>query len=257
MLQPFAALAICINIVATGVFRLLLVSRFVHFAESQTDKLDIEIKIRASQEESATGVNSMPGSLAASGLSVVANPMNASALSRGGAVGVAESVTETSTQKPVEQGKENDGDDLSKLTKEEMIVIASPVFKESTLCVVASLMPVVITATLFLTLIFLDMALDRAPMAECVWIPCVMCAVPGLFYVLLHRQWFALQFVPLFTKTTEDQTSSQAQPAVQLSNSAAASQEQRAQVENESDTHYGVSDSGDLSFANCFAGSRG
>jgi len=226
MLQPFAALVICVNIVVTGCFRSLLVSRFVHFAESQTDKLDIELKIRASQEESANGTHSIPGSLAASQSLVVANPMNNSALSKGRAVGGADSVTETSTQKPLAQGEESDDiDDLSKLTKEEVIAIALPVFKESTLCVVASLMPVVITATLFLTLVFLDMALDRAPKDECVWIPCAMCLVPGLFYVLLHRQWFALSFVQLFAMTAEDQTSSQTQPAVHLSDSATASQE--------------------------------
>ena len=249
MLQPFAALAIYVNIVITGGFRLLLVSRFVHFAESQSDKSDTEMK--TFQEESAAGITN--SSL------VVANPMNDLALSRDGdgEIGGIDFVIERSVHKSEEQDEENeDNDNLSKLTKEALIAIALPVFKEPTLCVVASLLPVVITATLFLTLIFLDMALDRAPMSECVWIPCAMCLVPGLFYVLLHRQWFALSFVQLFAMTAEDQTSSQAQPAVQLSDSATASQEQPRHVEHESDTNYGVSDSGDLSFANSFAGSR-
>ena len=228
----------------------------MHFAESQADKFDTEM--RARDEVSTTGANSMPGSLAAIESSVVANPMNDSALSRGGAVGGADSVADTSTQQPVAQGEESgDIDDLSKLTKEEMIAIALPIFKESNLCVVASLLPVLITSTIFLTLVFLDMAWDRAPIAECIWIPCVMSAVPGLFYVLLHRQWFTSLFIALFAMNNEGQTSSQAQPAVHLSDSTTvASQEQPRHVENESDTHYSVSDSGDLSFANCFAGTR-
>ena len=167
MLQPFVALVIFVNIIVTGCFRLLLVSRFVHFAENQTDQLDSETKIRAVQEDSAAGANSIPGSLTASQSLVVANPINDAALSRDRALDGAVSVTENDEPRSEEKEKENeDNNDLSKLTKEEVIAIALSIFKDPTLCVVASLLSVLISATLFLTLVFSDMALDRAPKEE-------------------------------------------------------------------------------------------
>jgi hypothetical protein len=99
---------------------------------------------------------------------------------------------------------------MAYLTEKETIEELSAGFDGANECVVATLPQAFWTSSVFLTLIFVDMASDGAPVVEnAVWICVTILIIPPALYVWLHRDWFKAAIRQSFCSTPQSASASE------------------------------------------------
>ena len=200
LLEPFVAFAVGVSIFSVNYFQLSIICRHLHALESRFN-IDSECN-SVHPSDTFSGVNPMINTTKVHSV-VIDAPFTVTGLvslilpnESISVTNVSNSELDTKESKIFDRERskialsatdDSDKRDYSNKTQEDIAKILQTIFSNANECILASLGPVVLISTLFLMFVFVDMAWDRAPFVDCIWILVSMIFIPFVFYIQIYR----------------------------------------------------------------------